>query len=343
MPLIESRFCPPLWLRNGHAQTILQAILPRRYPSEPLKRDRTDPPDPTDRSDNILETLELDDGDFLSLTWQRNGNERLVILSHGLEGCAGQNYIRGMASTLLHANWDCLAWDFRGCSAIPNRLAHLYHSGATYDLKSVIERAAVDYRQIALVGFSLGGNLTLKYLGEAPPHPAVIGGAAISAPVDLASSARALDERPANRIYLRRFIKSLVAKIESKALRFPERIDITGIRAVRTFQQFDDRYTARLHGFRDADDYWTQSSARQYLRQIALPTLLINARNDPLLTPDSFPFPEAEDNPHFWFEAPESGGHVGFLDFKAGRQPWTERRVLEFFSKHFSIRKGVLP
>ncbi|HWB58803.1 MAG TPA: alpha/beta hydrolase, partial [Chthoniobacteraceae bacterium] len=156
----------------------------------------------------------------------------------------------------------------------------------------------------------------------------------ISTPVDLAASAKALDQRRSNRIYQRRFLKTLIAKVEAKASRFPGEIDIAGIRSVRSFQEFDDRFTARLHGFRDAADYWKQSSARQYLPGIAVPALLLNARNDPFLTFESFPFPEAEKNASLFFEAPESGGHVGFIDLVRGMEPWSERRVVEFVTAH---------
>ena len=315
MPVLPSRFRPPSFLANGHAQTILPVLSPRRIVL-PFTRAR----------------LELPDGDFLDLDWTRAGHDRLAILAHGLEGSSSQKYIRGMAQTLHAARWDVLAWNFRGCSGEPNRLPRAYHSGDTADLAAVIAHAAADYPRIALIGFSLGGNVTLKYLGEAPPHPAIVAAAAISVPLDLASSARKLDRQWSNRIYLRRFLIPLIAKIEAKARAFPGALNTDGLRAIRTFQEFDDRYTAPLHGFRDAEDYWKRASARQFLPRIALPTLILNARNDPFLTPDSFPFPEAEANPALFLETPESGGHAGFLDFAHGPQPWSERRVAEFIS-----------
>ncbi|MGI8955583.1 MAG: YheT family hydrolase [Chthoniobacterales bacterium] len=276
--------------------------------------------------------MELADDDFLDLRWLLQGRERLAILSHGLEGSADQGYIRGMSTALADAGWDVLAWNFRGCGDEPNRLVRLYHSGATEDLSAVVEHAARSYSRIALVGFSLGGNLTLKYMGEAPPHDSILAAVAISAPVDLAASAGMLDQRWSNRLYLRRFIGSLVLKVEAKAVRFPGEIDAKGSRALRTFQEFDDRYTSRLHGFRDAADYWQQSSARQFLHRITHPTLLLNAQNDPFLAPECFPFPEAEDNPCLFLEVPESGGHLGFLEFAGGLRPWFARRVVEFLA-----------
>jgi predicted alpha/beta-fold hydrolase len=320
MPVVTSTYEAPALLHNGHVQTIIGAFLRRRY-----------------RMAFEHERLELADGDFLDLRWLRHGCDRVVILSHGLEGNAEQGYVRGMAAALNAAGWDALAWNFRGCGGDSNRLVRLYHSGATEDLRPVIEHAAASYSRIALVGFSIGGNLTLKYLGEAPPHPAVMAGVAISAPVDLAASARKLDQRWSNRIYLRRFIGSLIAKVEAKALQFPDDIDATGSRTLRTFQEFDDRYTSRLHGFRDAADYWQQASARQYLDQITVPALLLNALDDPFLAPECFPFLEAEQNRCLFLEAPASGGHLGFLEYAGGLRPWFERRVVQFLAKSCAL------
>jgi predicted alpha/beta-fold hydrolase len=313
MPILASGFHPPVLLRNGHIQTILPVLLPRRL-NIAFERER----------------LELEDGDFLDLDWMRTGGDKLAILSHGLEGRSDDRCNLGMATALRAAGWDGLAWNLRGCGKEMNRLPRFYHSGETGDLGAVIRFAAIRYSQIALIGFSLGGNLTLKYLGEAVPHPAVIAAAAISVPVDLAACARALDQRWSNRIYLRRFIKSLIAKVEAKALQFPDQVNAHRSRTIRTLQEFDDCYTAPIHGFRDAADYWKKSSSRQYLDRIAVPTLLINARDDPFLTPGCFPFAEAEENPCLFFEAPESGGHVGFVDLIHGMEPWSERRVVEF-------------
>jgi len=313
MPVISSRFHPPRFLRNGHAQTIVPVLLPRRV-----------------RLSMQRERLELADGDFLDLDWARAGRSRVAILTHGLEGSSTQSYIRGLAAALVAAGWDVLAWNFRGCSGEPNRLLRAYHSGETGDLAAVIARAATDYQKIALVGFSLGGNVVLKYLGEAPPHPAVAACVAISAPIDLAACAGQLDARWSNRLYLRRFLVSLAGKIEAKARLFPGQFDATGARRMRSFQEFDDRFTGPLHGFRDAADYWTQSSARQFLPRIALPTLLLQPQNDPFLAPGAYPWPEAEASAHVHLEAPASGGHVGFLDLARGLQPWSERRVVEF-------------
>ena len=316
MPIIASSFQPPRFLRNGHAQTILPVLLPRRVR---LKVER--------------ERLELADGDFLDLDWVRTGSSRLVILTHGLEGCSTQTYMRGLASALAAAGWDVLAWNFRGCSGEPNRLLRAYHSGETGDLSSVIARGVVaGYGHVGLVGFSLGGNVVLKYLGEAPPHPAVKAAVAISAPMDLAACARKLDQRWSNRLYLRRFLVSLAGKIEAKARLYPDRLDAHGVRRMNSFQEFDDRYTGPMHGFRDAADYWKQASSRQFLHRIVIPTLSLQPRNDPFLALEAYPWPEAEASASLFLEAPESGGHVGFLDLQRGLQPWSERRIVDFLS-----------
>jgi hypothetical protein len=316
MPVLASRFRPPFFLGNGHIQTVLSILLPPRS-GVTFQRER----------------LELIDGDFLDLGWARLGADRLVILSHGLEGSSDARYIRGMAAALNAAEWDVLVWDFRGCSQETNRLPRLYHSGETGDLGAVIDCAAARYSRIALVGFSLGGNLILKYLGESSPHPALVSAAAISAPLDLAATARALDRQWSKRIYRDSLIQSLIAKIEAKAVRFPDKFDVSGVRMIRTFEAFDDRYTAPIHGFRDAKDYWEQTSARQFLHRITVPTLILNACDDPLLTAESFPVAEAEANQRLFLEMPKSGGHLGFIDLVRGIEPWSERRVVEFIGE----------
>ncbi len=315
MPVIDSQFRSPAWLRNGHLQSILPVLLPRRFP-DLWQRER----------------LELPDGDFLHLDWLRAGSKRLALLSHGLEGSSNTGYIRGMAHTLTGGGWDALAWNLRSCSGEPNRLLRTYHSGETSDLRAVIKRATLDYSQIVLIGYSLGGNLTLKYLGESQPNPTIKAGVAISAPVDLASSARAIDQNLGNRIYRQRFIKTMVAKIKAKAKQFPGQVDLTAIDQLSTLEEFDARFTAPVFGFRDASDYWAQASSLQYLPGIELPALLLNARNDPFLAEASYPWAAAQRNRWLTLEAPESGGHVGFLDLTNGMQPWSERRVLQWLS-----------
>lgn len=208
-----------------------------------------------------------------------------------------------------------------------HRLQRSYHSGATEDLATVVAHAG--QRQIALVGFSIGGNLVLKFLGESPPPATVLAAAAVSAPIDLAATARALDGRPGNRIYLRRLIASLCAKVREKSAAMPDLLSAEGLDRLHGFEHFDERYTAPTHGFLSAEDYWKKCSARQFLAGIRVPTLLVSAKDDPFLTPESFPFPEAQANPNLTLEVPDSGGHLGFLD---GEGFWLGRRLPGFLS-----------
>jgi predicted alpha/beta-fold hydrolase len=315
MPVISSQFDPPWPLRNGHLQTVLPTLLAYRS-SIAYRRER----------------LELADGDFLDFDWFTSGNGRLAILSHGLEGSSRDGTVRGMAAALHNAGWDVLAWNYRGCSEEMNRLPRLYHSGDTADLATVIEYAAEHFPILALVGLSLGGNLVLKYLGESRPHSAVVGAVTISPPVNLAATARALDQRKSNLIYLRRLIASLVRKVKAKAKDFPERIDTRHISGLHGFEDFDGRFTAPVHGFSDAMDYWTKCSSRQFLPAITVPTLILSAQDDPFLTLESFPFTEAEQSAQLYLEAPETGGHLGFLSSFIGGLTWAERRVTEFLN-----------
>ena len=316
MPVVPSLFQPPFFLRNGHLQTILPTLLRRRYLVS-FTRER----------------LELADGDFVDLDWATSGRDRLAIISHGLEGSSRDDCVRGMATRLQRKKWDVLAWNFRGCGLEPNRLVRSYHSGETGDLAAVIALAAARYSRIALIGFSLGGNVTLKYLGEGGCHPAVVAGIAISVPIDLMACANAIDHRWSNQIYLRRFLSKLVPKIQAKALLFPDRLDVRTSHRIRTLREFDNLYTAPIHGFRDAEEYWEKSSSRRYLEGIRVPVLLLNARDDPFLTLESLPYAEAEKNPQLFLEAPKSGGHVGFIDLASNFRRWHESRSLEFLEQ----------
>lgn len=316
MPLIKkSKYRPPTWLPGGHLQTV-HPVLFRKVP---VVTDRT-------------ERLELDDGDFLDLEWAGNRGERLAIISHGLEGCSRAKYVQGMAAALVKRGWDVLAWSFRGCSGEPNRLASFYHSGKTEDLELVVRhaRALHPARSIDLVGFSLGGNLTLKYVGERGNDidPAIHRAVAFSVPCELACSSAKLAQWQ-NRIYMERFMKSLRAKVKRKHKDFPEILDVSGVDAMRSFAEFDDRFTAPLHGFEGASDYWKRSSCRQFLKGIAIPTLLVTALNDPILGPACYPHEEAEASDRFSLETPRQGGHVGF---GSGNEYWSEKRAAEFLS-----------
>jgi uncharacterized protein len=317
MPLIQkSTYCAPAWLPGGHLQTIYPVLF--RSFAQVTHR---------------VERLELADGDFIDLEWAGNGGSKLAILSHGLEANAKSGYVQGMAAALVRHGWDVLAWNFRGCSHEPNRQLRMYHSGETEDFHAVISHALANHsaKSVDLIGFSLGGNITLKYLGERPDaiSPRLHRAVAFSVPCDLACSSQQL-ARLSNKIYMERFLIEMRKKIRSKKQMFPDQLDLTGLNAIRTFHEFDDRYTAPIHGFRDAADYWERNSCRQFLTQVKLPTLLVSAANDPFLGPNCYPHLEAAESEFFHFEMPSSGGHVGFYASGNDDEYWSETRALEF-------------
>ena len=306
-------------LRWGHLQTVYPTLF-RKLPEIDFQRERIDTPD----------------GDFLDLDWYRSGSRRLVVLTHGLEGDTSRIYIRGMVRQIEKAGWDALAWNFRGCSGVANRKIHFYHSGATYDLVTVLRHVEQlqQYDRIDLVGFSMGGNITLKYLGENGSDicPQIGRAVAFSVPCHLASASVKLG-RWSNAVYMRRFLRSLREKIEMKNAQFPGALDDSGYWKIRNFEQFDDRYTAPLHGFRDAHDYWEQSSSKYYLDGITVPALLVSAADDPFLSKECYPVAEAGRNSNLHLEIPKYGGHVGFVDFAEDGSYWLERRAMGFLKE----------
>jgi predicted alpha/beta-fold hydrolase len=320
MPLVAtSRYRPPFYLFNGHLQTIIPSVL-RSVPEVHYQRER----------------VETEDGDFLDLDWSRLPSsevDTLAIVSHGLEGDASRPYVRGMVRALNKAGVDALAWNYRSCSGEMNRLLRTYHLGDTEDLDFVVHYALGTgrYRRIYLTGFSAGGNVTLKYLGENPEQvPTQVQRAAVfSVPTDLKSSSHQIS-RPENRIYLNRFLKSLRTKIRRKAELLPGQIDLVDIDELRDFPQFDARYTAPMHGFKSADDYYEQASSGRYLSQVRIPTLLVNAQNDPFLAPTCFPREVAAQSKFVFLETPPEGGHVGFGEGSPDGIYYSERRAVEF-------------
>jgi predicted alpha/beta-fold hydrolase len=314
MPLIsDSTYSPPFGFSNGHLQTILPTLF-RRVDDVAYERER----------------ITTEDQDFLDLDWIRGNSQRLVIISHGLEGNSRRSYVLGMARAFHLAEWDVLAWNYRGCSGEPNRNLRSYHSGETGDLRSLVQLAfSRGYDRVVLVGFSLGGNVTLKYCGEEGDSidPRVTHAVTFSVPCDLASSADRLALRR-NAIYMRRFVQTLVAKIREKGGRFPNALDLRDVEKISSFAEFDERFTAPIHGFVSAEEYWRLNSSRPFIPFIRIPTLIVNALNDPFLSEACFPIQEAEQSLYVWLEMPLSGGHVGFFSFD--KTYWTERRALEW-------------
>lgn len=317
-PALERRpdYRPPLWLRNGHLQSIWPSLFRRVQIEAPS-----------------VERLGTPDGDQLLLDWYRQGSGRVAIISHGLEGHSRRPYVLGLTQALLEDGWDVLAWNFRSCGGEMNRLPRFYHSGSTEDLDTVVQHALKQgYCQLGLAGFSMGGNLSLLYLGEQGEaiDARIAGAVTFSVPCDLAGSADVL-AAPGQAIYMKRFLKDLRPKMEEKARRFPGLIDVSGYRNIRTFHQFDDRFTAPLHGFRDARDYWQQCSSLFRLRDIRVPALMVNAADDPFLSAACYPDDPRITGQYVRIEVPRWGGHVGFVDRGPGGTYWSERRAVSFF------------
>ncbi|MFZ0482850.1 MAG: alpha/beta fold hydrolase [Desulfobacterales bacterium] len=317
MPLIsKSDYNPMVLFSNAHFQTI--------YP--PLFRK-------VKGVNYVRERILTPDRDFIDLDWSKVGADRAVIVSHGLEGHSRRSYVLGMIKAFNARGWDGIAFNFRGCSGEPNRLIRSYHCGATEDLHTVVSHVIEKkgYSSISLVGFSVGGNLTLMYLGEKNDIlPSLIkSAAAVSVPCDLESSSKKLAQR-SNMLYMKRFLKMCHKKIRTKMKIMPDKINDANYDSIKTFEDFDNRYTAPIHGFLNAKDYWSKCSCKQYLAGINIPTLLINAQNDPFLGEACYPLEEARNNSYLFFEMPKSGGHVGFVDFKSNGEYWHETKIAAF-------------
>ncbi len=308
-------YLPPFFLFTSHLETIYPALL-RRVTLAAYTRERITTPD----------------DDFLDLDWLRKDSDKVVIISHGLEGNSGRPYIKGMAKALHDNGFDVLAWNFRGCSDEMNLQLRFYHSGATDDLGTVINHVIQNkgYKKIFLVGFSLGGNLTLKYLGERVAGDAIKKALVFSVPMDLKTSCEKISS-PGNRIYSNSFLKSMKRKI---ILKSGQRmgLDISKLAQIKTIIEFNDYYTAPLHGFKDALDYYTQCSSIHFVGDIKTPTLIINTLNDPFLSPECFPAAALENHPFVKLEILPRGGHVGFTQFNKNGLYWSEQRALEFLS-----------
>lgn len=318
MPLITSTYDPPLFLKNGHLATIYAGIV-RKVNGIMQERERID----------------LPDGDFLDLDWSYapRATKKAVVLLHGLEGNAQRPYITGSAKRFNTSGFDACAVNHRSCSGETNRLFRSYHSGATEDLEAVLLHLinTKKYSEIYIKGFSLGGNLALKYLGEGRDIPQEIKVViAVSVPCSLHSSLVEL-LKPKNMLYAKRFKKHLIAKLRAKQQLFPHLISDTDIKNVKTLKDFDDIYTSRAHGFTDALDYYTQCSSLQFLHNIKIPALIINAKNDSFLGAECYPYHEAKNSEQLYLEVPSYGGHVGFYDTR--HTTYTEKRALKFLEE----------
>ncbi|GAB4242257.1 MAG: alpha/beta fold hydrolase [Ekhidna sp.] len=260
------------------------------------------------------ERLELPDGDFLDLDWIRGGNHRLMVLSHGLEGSADRHYIKRPAKYFSSKGWDILAWNNRSCSGEMNRLPRFYHHGATEDIAAVIDHGLSNgYEEVVLVGFSMGGGMQQKYLGERDPDSRIKGAVSFSVPCNVLNSAEELG-KPGNRFYERRFVKKLKEKILMKAERMDLPIEVSAVREARTFKELDRAFTLRIHTeYTDANDFYARITSDQFLPDVRVPLLIVNALNDPMLGEKCYPIDLANKKKNIYLELPKLGGHVGFI------------------------------
>lgn len=313
-----SPYRAPAWLPGGHAQTLYPLLI--KPPQPAYRRERWDTPD----------------GDFIDVDWiDAPLPAPLLVLFHGLEGSSASPYAIALMRAAQAGGWAGVVVHFRGCSGEPNRLPRAYHSGDSAEIDWVLRRLRQRFpqRRICAAGVSLGGNALLKWLGERGQEAcaAVEAAAAISAPFDLAACGHHLG-RGFNLVYTRHFLRTLKRGAAEKLTRFPGLFDGARMARARNLHAFDDVVTAPLHGFRDADDYWRRASAKPLLGGIQVPTLLLNALNDPFLPVSALPR-SAVLSPALRQETPREGGHVGFV---SGRWPggldWLPRRLLTFFA-----------
>ena len=323
----------PQWLPGGHAQTIYPLLI--KPGARAYWRERWETPD----------------GDFIDLDWNDVGagappetlapaslsapQRPLVVLFHGLEGSSNSHYALALMRELSTAGWAGVVVHFRGCSGEPNRLPRAYHSGDSDEVDWILRRLKQGHPAgpIYAVGVSLGGNALLKWLGERGSSAAeqLCAAAAVSAPMDLAACGHHLGQG-FNRVYSRHFLSTLKPRAAAKLKSFPGLFDERRLREASSVYQFDDAVTAPLHGFASADDYWARASSKPWLAAIALPTLLLNAQNDPFLPPSALPRPDQVSRA-VTIEFPQHGGHVGFVTGSLpGRIDWLPRRLLRFFA-----------
>jgi predicted alpha/beta-fold hydrolase len=326
MPILTSSYAnPPFFYLNGHYETILPSLF-RKVEGVTYEREKIDTPD----------------GDFLNLDWSKVGGRQLLLVSHGLEGDSQRHYARGLVKLFNQKGIDVLVWNNRSCGGEINRQPILYHHGSTYDLDTVVKYvlSKTSYAEIFLSGISMGGAQTLNYLGQQGRNlsPLIHRAAVYSTPVHLPSSAATL-RRLANAFYSRKFMGKLKKKMQAKGEQFPGLLDLERLKQISNFNEFDTEFTARLHGFKDAADFYEQASPHNRIQDIGISTLILNAKNDPLLGEECYPIAFAKSSELLFLEMPERGGHTGFT-VPNSEFTYAEYRLLEFLTGFSEIKQG---
>lgn len=324
MPILTSSFSPTLPFRNGHFNTIYRPLFMK------------------DTCKYIRKRITTWDNDFIDLDFSLIGSKTLVLLIHGLEGSSSSKYITATANYLNSQNLDAVCFNLRSCSGEDNLLLATYHSGKTEDVDFVVKHLlnTYNYENLILVGFSLGGNLTLKYLGEYQQQLSskIKGGIAISVPIDIGSAELEMDKLK-NKLYVELFFKTMKNKVLEKAYKFPEfKLDTEKLLKATKFKHLEYLYTVPVFGFKSPEDYWQKASAKPYIAKIDRPTLLINAKDDSFLSAECFPRKEAIKSKYFYLEIPNYGGHCGFISsFKPHENNWLEKRITSFIIEKIGI------
>ncbi len=316
----NTSFKPAWWLPGSHLQTIWPALFRKKI-----------------KLNVFRERLELPDHDFLDLEWAGEEKENIVLILHGVAGSSQSSYAQGMLRTCVAAGWQAVFLHFRGCSHEVNRLERGYHAGETEDLNYVVQALLKRRKHVrlAIVGVSLGGNILLKWLSEQGRNAPIVSAVAVSIPFDLANVANRFD-RGLSRVYQWWLLRELKRGLIKKIRFLPNYLNLKKIRKIKSFWEFDDQITAPMYGFKNAAHYYQLTSARQYLKTICKPTLIIHAANDPFMTPDAIPV-AAELSPTITMELSPKGGHVGFI---GGQVPWKatywlEERIPLFLQQFF--------
>ena len=310
-------YVAPRWLPGGHAQT----IYPAKFFPKPLVQYRR-------------ERWETPDGDFIDLDCVDGVAGRpFVVLFHGLEGSSDSHYAKALMAHLYQQGWSGAVVHFRGCSGTINRMPRFYHSGDSAEIDWIIRRLRLRYtHHFYAVGVSLGGNALLRWLGESQSQAGMVDAAcAVSTPLDLAASGAALSGGM-NRLYTHNFLRTLKKQCLKKLEQFPDLFSRTHMLAARNLYEFDNVVTAPLHGYRDTDDYWHRASAKQVIMDITVPTLILNAQNDPFLPARHLPHRAARS---VMLEYPKEGGHAGFItSIPRVTTDWLPQRMTCFLERY---------
>lgn len=311
MPIVSQTYNPQGWLKYGHLQTVYPSFF-RKVNFQYDERQR----------------ITLSDGDFLDLDWKKGNNKRLIFLCHGLEGSSDSSYNLGMAKQFYDNGFDVVAINYRSCSGEMNKSLRFYHHGATDDLHEALAHCST-YDEVHLIGFSLGGNIVLKYSGEVefkkPDNVKSV--MAFSVPVDLENCVEEI-HKTKNQIYVKNFLITLKKKVREKALTQPE-LKTEPLKRIKSLIDFDNHYTAPIHGFKDAYDYYRTVASKHFLETIPFPALLVNAEDDPMLGDLCYPTELAEKSDKLHFLKTKFGGHCGFIE-KNDTHYWSEKIALWF-------------